>query len=210
MRPRSGYRYSRIHPEPQCLGLSFHETANFQIIFHHKHNVMIIMVDRLEILSRKPSDVVATQGIHLITRPNTPVLEVAYHQRFIAEITRSLSKLKIQGYLRRSKYGSAADEWPARHTPPEIREKYSAKMKAWEKAFHEVCSSEDGISDEISDSAEENYATIDSEGGGETGQIAPKTAPRNKSPETSPFPTPTPLRDKSKWVTRGKPQAATD
>lgn len=49
-----------------------------------------------------------------------------------------------QGW-RRTWYGSAAEESPAGHTPPEVKEAYKAKCRAWEALW-------DKTSDEGSDS----------------------------------------------------------
>lgn len=49
------------------------------------------------------------------------------------------------------KYGEAADEWPAGHTPTELKEKRRAELKEWEDARKRANSSESDCSDEDDD-----------------------------------------------------------
>ena len=71
---------------------------------------------------------VTTQGAHLITRPNTPVIPRPFdHQR----LGILLEALLVGQGVRCQKYGTEdAEKWPMGHTPIELREEYWALSKA--------------------------------------------------------------------------------
>lgn len=85
--------------------------------------------------------------------------------------------------VRRVKYGKDADEWPMGHTPPEMKERRRAVVRAAEEAW-------DATSDEASDNDEEGDAVVDGRAGAEKGQAAPVLASRPQSPEAGWLPTP--------------------
>ncbi|GAW23577.1 hypothetical protein ANO14919_131470 [Xylariales sp. No.14919] len=101
-------------------------------------------------------DVVATQGANLIAPPRTPVWEKrGFNEEFADTLTRKLKSLNIEVMVRTRMYGKeAADEWPARFTPPDIRAEYGARIKALREGLKALNS--DPSSDELSDSWEED------------------------------------------------------
>ena len=130
-------------------------------------------------------DIVATQGAYLVTRANTPVFETTHDEEFAAKLSWTLNGAVIGQMARRIKYREAADEWPIGRTPPEVKEKRKAELKAQEEL-------EGVTSDDSSDN--------DNDGDGADGKVGPKkgvAAPnRPRRPHQAPWlPTPPPSAD---------------
>ncbi|KAI0453498.1 hypothetical protein F5B21DRAFT_279136 [Xylaria acuta] len=121
-------------------------------------------------------DIVATQGEYLVPRMRTPVFEKAYDEEFAAALTRGLNALAVVQSARRNMYHEAADEWPIGHTPPEVKERRRAELRALEEL-------ERDLSDENSDSDEV---------GSEKRRAAPGRASRTHPQEVRWLPTPPP------------------
>ena len=77
-------------------------------------------------------DIVATQGAYLVPRAGTPVFEKPYDAEFAAALEQQIGGLIVEQICRSTMYRGAADEWPIGHTPPEVREKRKAELKAQE------------------------------------------------------------------------------
>ncbi|KAF2757275.1 hypothetical protein EJ05DRAFT_384673 [Pseudovirgaria hyperparasitica] len=92
------------------------------------------------------TDIVATQGAYLIHRRCTPVFEKPYDREFATKLEIRLQALEIRLEWRRAMYRDSTDEWPIRHTPPEVKEYYRAKMIALEEQDD---SSEDDSGDNV-------------------------------------------------------------
>lgn len=131
------------------------------------------------------SDIVATQGAYLITPPRTPIFEKPYHETFLAKLDRAFQLHDFGQRLRRSKYHEAADEWLFGYTPPEVRERYLAEMRAiedlWDKTTDE---SSDGNGDEGDDAIANGKARV------EKTRPATQRASRTLSKEAHGLPTP--------------------
>ncbi|KXX76723.1 hypothetical protein MMYC01_209301 [Madurella mycetomatis] len=84
-----------------------------------------LLIDRL--------DIVATRGAYLVPRAGTPVSQVAYNDQFAAALEQHLDAVITEQICRSVMYHGAADEWPMGHTPPEIKEKRNAEVKAQEE-----------------------------------------------------------------------------
>ncbi|KAI0423864.1 hypothetical protein F5Y09DRAFT_354419 [Xylaria sp. FL1042] len=93
-------------------------------------------------------DIVATRGAYLVPRASTPVWPEANDGRFAAALERHLNALLIVQRVRRSKYHDAADEWPIGHTPPEVKEKHEAELKAWDEIAGVTSESSDNDDDD--------------------------------------------------------------
>ncbi|KAL8741298.1 MAG: hypothetical protein Q9190_006081 [Brigantiaea leucoxantha] len=120
-------------------------------------------------------DVVATQGTHLVPSVNTPVFEKAYDEEFVTKLSRALELvITITPKTRRIKYRQAADEWPIGHTPPEVKERRAAELRAMEEARKTT-------SDESSDNDEDSDATVDGKSGAKKGQAPPVRGSRPQS-----------------------------
>ncbi|KAK3331566.1 hypothetical protein B0T19DRAFT_83150 [Cercophora scortea] len=78
-------------------------------------------------------DIVATQGAYLAPRAHTPVFPEPHDGQFAAKLKRQLELVILQQIWRRARYHDAADEWPMGHTPPEVKEKREAELKAWDE-----------------------------------------------------------------------------
>ena len=78
-------------------------------------------------------DIVATQGAYLIPRAGTPVSQEAYNDQFAAALKQHLNTVITEQICRSVMYHSAANKWPMGHTPPEVKEKRKAKLKAQEE-----------------------------------------------------------------------------
>ena len=78
-------------------------------------------------------DIVATQGAYLVPRAGTPVSQEAYDDRFATALKQHLDAVITEQICRSVMYHGAADEWPMGHTPPEIKEKRNAEVKAQEE-----------------------------------------------------------------------------
>ncbi|OTB02491.1 hypothetical protein M426DRAFT_322585 [Hypoxylon sp. CI-4A] len=96
-------------------------------------------------------DVVATQGAYLVPRVGTPVFEKAYDVGFSVELTRQLNALLVRETCRNVMYHGAADEWPIGRTPPELKEKRQAELKALEELEYITSGNEVEITDEDSE-----------------------------------------------------------
>lgn len=80
------------------------------------------------------ADIVATNGAHLVTKPNTPIFyfppdSEATKRPFEEELTDKLLATFTQQAVRQRRYGSVALEYLPRHTPPEVREKREREME---------------------------------------------------------------------------------
>ncbi|KAI4265901.1 MAG: hypothetical protein L6R35_007016 [Caloplaca aegaea] len=144
---------------------------------HHQLTVARLCQNRL--------DIVATQGEYLVPRAGTPVFEKAYDDEFAAVLARKLKALTIVQLARRVMYRQAADEWPIGHTPPEVKERRRAELKALEEL-------EGATSDEGSDGDEDNDATTDGMTGLDKGQAASGRASRREPRGPCWLPTPPP------------------
>ncbi len=80
-------------------------------------------------------DIVATHGAYLVPRPNTPVFENPHTIHFAIALEQELKGLMTAQNCRRRMYRDAADEWPIRRTPPEVKEKRKAEVKALEELW---------------------------------------------------------------------------
>ena len=80
-------------------------------------------------------DIVATQGAYLVPRTGTPVLEKPYNIEFVKRLNMYLDVLVMRQGWRRSIYRSDADEWPIGRTPPELKERRKAELKAMEELW---------------------------------------------------------------------------
>ncbi|KAF2254138.1 hypothetical protein BU26DRAFT_134186 [Trematosphaeria pertusa] len=88
-------------------------------------------------------DIVTTQGAFLGPCLRTPVFENGYDKDFLDRLHRKLELLvMVQGW-RTGKYREAADEWPIGRTPPEIKERRAAEMKAQRELWDSDCSTGD-------------------------------------------------------------------
>ncbi len=66
----------------------------------------------------------------LVPRPNTPVFENPQPIHFAIALEQELGGLITAQNCRRRMYRDAADEWPIGRTPPEVKEKRKAEVKA--------------------------------------------------------------------------------
>ncbi|KAL8764103.1 MAG: hypothetical protein Q9184_000245 [Pyrenodesmia sp. 2 TL-2023] len=78
-------------------------------------------------------DIFATQGIYLVPRAGTPVFEKIHDEDFAAHLSQKLRALVTEQICRRTIYGEAADESPMGHTPPELKQRRKAELKALEE-----------------------------------------------------------------------------
>ena len=78
-------------------------------------------------------DIVATRGLYLVNRVGTPVDENSPDDEFAAKLARKLNAVLTAQACRKAKYGKTADEWPIGHTPPDVKEKRMAKLRALEE-----------------------------------------------------------------------------
>ncbi|KAM7218653.1 hypothetical protein V8F06_005972 [Rhypophila decipiens] len=78
-------------------------------------------------------DIVTTQGAYLVPRADTPVFQESFESRFAATLEQHLDAVSTQQICRCIMYRDAADEWPIGRTPPEIKEKRKAELKAWDE-----------------------------------------------------------------------------
>ena len=78
---------------------------------------------------QKSFDIVATQGAYLVPRAGTPVWKEPYDE-FATTLEQKLNLLILEQSWRRDMYHEAADGWPIGHTPPEVKQKYQAKVQA--------------------------------------------------------------------------------
>ena len=127
----------------------------------------------------------ATQGAYLIPRSHTPVWEKAYDEAFTAALDRKLNAITTVQAARRNAYHEAADEWPIGHTPPEVKERYLAEMRALE-AMMDVTSDEDGSGDEADHTNPSGKACV------ERARLAGKWTLRTRPQEIQVLPTPPP------------------
>ena len=72
----------------------------------------------------------ATQGAYLVPGVRTPVFQKAYDDQFVAPLEMHLDAVSIGQMCRRARYHSAASEWPMGRTPPGVKEKRKAELKA--------------------------------------------------------------------------------
>ncbi|MCJ1466004.1 hypothetical protein MMC07_004623 [Pseudocyphellaria aurata] len=119
-------------------------------------------------------DIVATQGAYLLSCPRTPVFEKDYHETFAARLDRAFRWHKIKQGLRRSMYREAAEESPGGHTPPEVRERRAAELKAMDEL---------PSSDQSSDEDEGDGATPDGKAREEKARPATEQASRTQPQE---------------------------
>lgn len=94
-------------------------------------------------------DIVATQGAYLVPRAGTPVFEKTYDAKFAAALEQQIRALIVEQTCRSVMYRGAADEWPIGHTPPEMKEKRNAELKAQEEI--EGATSEDSSDNDNDD-----------------------------------------------------------
>ncbi|KAF2807497.1 uncharacterized protein BDZ99DRAFT_80757 [Mytilinidion resinicola] len=87
-------------------------------------------------------DIVGTQGAFLVPRAGTPVAQEAYDDQFVAALELHLDAVLTEQICRRVMYHDAADDWPIGRTPPEVKEKRKAELKALEEL--EGATSDDG------------------------------------------------------------------
>ncbi|TVY65762.1 hypothetical protein LSUE1_G010048 [Lachnellula suecica] len=105
---------------------------------------------------RDDSDIVNTHSSYPITRPRTPVFHGTYNEDFVSMLENELNHIVTQQIWRQRKYCDAADEWPIGHTPPEIKEKCAAEVKAMTEQWNASDTESDvvsspPISDQISE-----------------------------------------------------------
>ena len=163
---------------------------------HNQLTVARLCKDRSDI------DIVATQGAYLFSPAHTPVWEKDYDEEFAATLSRKLRALNIRQLVRRVMYHEAAEEWPIGHTPPEVKERRAAELRALEEA-------EGPTSDEDSASDGDSDATVNDKSGAENGQAAlvqttqpqPLEAGLLLTPPLSAYsPIPTPHRKKRRKI----------
>jgi len=80
-------------------------------------------------------DIVTTQGAYLVPRTGTPVLQKPYDIEFVDKLNMFLDVIVMRQGWRRSMYHSDADEWPIGRTPPELKERRKAELKAMEELW---------------------------------------------------------------------------
>ena len=106
-------------------------------------------------------DVVASQGTHLHTRPNTPIHALKYLdaeiENFGAALTHKLSMLLSRQESRRARYYNAVDEWPTGHTPPEVIERHGAEIER----LYDLLDAPSPPSDSIDDESPETKAALE-------------------------------------------------
>jgi hypothetical protein len=100
--------------------------------------------------SQSRLDIVATQGAYLVPRPHTPVFEKSYDESFATALDRAFNALNVEQLLRHTMYREAADEWPIGHTPPEVKERRLAELRAMDD-MEWATSDEDSGGDEGDD-----------------------------------------------------------
>ena len=130
----------------------------------------------------------ATQGEYLVPRSHTPVWEEEYHETFAARLDKAFRRYHFIQNLRRHKYREAAEESPDGHTPPEVKERYSAEQRALEELL-------DRLADENSDADEGDReagddATLDGKARVEEVQSATEQPSLTRSQEAHGLPTP--------------------
>ncbi|CAJ2508608.1 Uu.00g136340.m01.CDS01 [Anthostomella pinea] len=106
-------------------------------------------------------DIVANQGAYLVPRVHTPVFQKAYNAQFPAELEMHLDALCIVRNCRCASYNDADDEWPIGRTPPEVKGKREAELKAWDEIAG-ITSDESGDDDKDTGSTDID-ARLDSE-----------------------------------------------
>ncbi|KAF2969142.1 hypothetical protein GQX73_g4381 [Xylaria multiplex] len=102
-------------------------------------------------------DIVATQGAYLVPRAGTPVWPEDNDGEFAVLLECHLKAVLIEQGCRRAMYHEAADEFAMGHTPPEVKEKRKAELKAMEE--FEDLTSDDG-SDNDDDGKGGNYIDV--------------------------------------------------
>ncbi|KAL9025673.1 MAG: hypothetical protein Q9196_005543, partial [Gyalolechia fulgens] len=106
-------------------------------------------------------DIVATQGEYLLPRAPTPVFEKPYDEEFATKLAQALSSLvDVVQRVRRVIYHEAADEWPIGYTPPEVKERRRAELRALE-ALQGSSSSAGSDIDEDDDATADGGVQID-------------------------------------------------
>ena len=105
-------------------------------------------------------DIVATQGAYLVPRSHTPVFEEAYDETFAAALDEASDTLNMIQQIRRAKYHEAADEWPIGFTPPEVKERRLAELRAIEE-MEDVTSDEGSDRDEGGDAIPDGKARVE-------------------------------------------------
>lgn len=83
----------------------------------------------VQIYWEDPPDIVATQGIYLISGEGTPVIRDLNEAEFATELERRLRQLTSIESCRRNDYQEAADEWSMEHTPPEVGRNCNAELR---------------------------------------------------------------------------------
>lgn len=130
----------------------------------------------------------ATQGEYLVPRSHTPVFEEEYHETFAERLDRAFRRYEFGQRLRRARYHEAADESPAGFTPPEVKERRRAELKAIDEMWKKV-DRESGDWDS-SDGDEGDDATPDGKACVERVQSATEWPTLTRSQEAHGLPTP--------------------
>jgi hypothetical protein len=146
-------------------------------------------------------DIVATQGAYLVPRAGTPVTQEAYDDQFAAALEQHLDAVITEQICRTAMYHGAADEWPMGHTPPEVKEKRKAELKAQEEL--EGVTSDDGSDNDDDDKDKDKGGNdIDARVGPGRSVAAPDRPRRPRQADWLPTP---PLSAESPLAThRGK------
>lgn len=111
----------------------------------------------------------------------TPVFPETHDAKFVITLEKKLGALIVEQICRRAMYHGAADEWPIGHTPPEVKEKRHAELKALEEL--------DGVtSNDGSDSDNDDNDVLDAEVG--PGKLAAPLGSRKRSCQADWLPTP--------------------
>ncbi|MCJ1466002.1 hypothetical protein MMC07_004621 [Pseudocyphellaria aurata] len=126
-------------------------------------------------------DIVATQGAYLYPCPRTPVFERDYHETFAAQLDEAFYGHAFKQRLRRAMYHEAAEESPPGHTPPEVKERRAAELKAMDEL---------PSSDQSSDGDEGDGATLDGKAREEKARPATEQASRTQPREAHGLSTP--------------------
>jgi hypothetical protein len=135
-------------------------------------------------------DIVATQGAYLVPRAGIPVFQKAYDDQFVAALELHLDAVSTVQICRRVMYHGAADDWPIGRTPPEVKEKRKAELKALEELGG--ATSDDGSDNDNDDGKDKGGNDIDATvDPGET-VAAPDRPPRLPTPRRAGW-LPTPL-----------------
>ena len=128
-------------------------------------------------------DIVATQGAYLIPRSNTPVWEKEYDEKFAAALDNVSDTLDMIKRIRRAKYHEAAEEWPIGFTPPEVKERRLAELRAIEEM-------EDITTDEGSDGDDGGVAIPNGKARVEKARPVTERASQTRLQEAHGLPTP--------------------